>query len=260
MGGNSGLWIYDLQTNKRVKVLKGTFLWCSWSAPDISQMAIERVYGGQHHEIWVADLAALGPGRTIEEHFQEMVDYYTRRIDTDPEDAENYLSRAKFYIYPLEDRKKTFADLDKYASIVKDPSIIAQAYGNLGLALVVTPQQVVDPEIAVELFRKAHEMQRENWLYLTGLGLARYRAGQWAEAIAEFTKSTKLPGDNGINFLFLSMALWQSGEKSEADLWHNKAIEWIQDNSIDEASRSFFYFFYPEAAELMGSKIEGIVP
>jgi hypothetical protein len=32
----------------------------------------------------------------------------------------------------------------------------------------------------MELFRKAREMQPENWLYLAGLGEAYYRADQWA--------------------------------------------------------------------------------
>lgn len=89
---NTGLWIYDVKTKKASKVLSGRFGWCSWSAPDISQIAIERVYGDLHHEIWVAEVAALGPGRTIEKHCQELVDYYRRRIDTEPEDEGNYLS------------------------------------------------------------------------------------------------------------------------------------------------------------------------
>jgi len=64
----------------------------------MSRIAFQRMYGNLHREIWVADLEpnvstieALGPGRMIEEHFQEMADYYRRRIDTEPEDAENYL-------------------------------------------------------------------------------------------------------------------------------------------------------------------------
>ncbi|MHC4315298.1 MAG: TolB-like translocation protein, partial [Planctomycetota bacterium] len=92
--GISGLWIYEIEKKKASKVLSGSFGWCSWSAPDISKIAIGRVYGNLHHEIWVADTAALGPGRTIEEHCQEMVDHYTRRVDTYPEDVDNYIWRA----------------------------------------------------------------------------------------------------------------------------------------------------------------------
>ncbi|MHC4230397.1 MAG: DUF3471 domain-containing protein, partial [Planctomycetota bacterium] len=252
--GNSGLWLYDIEKKKASKVLSGRFGWCSWSAPDISKIAIGRVYGDPHHEIWVADTAALGPGRTIEEHCQEMVDYYTRRVDTDPEDVDNYFLRAQLYVY-LQEGKEAIADLDKYAGIVKDPARAADACVGLAVRLVPEIQEMANPEISMELFRKAHEMQREHWGYLFGLGRAYYRAGRWAEAIIEFTKSTKLPdGDNGLNFLCLSMAHWQLGEKKQATNWHNKAIEWIQHSTIDTPYPLWplTYYIYHEAAELMG--------
>ncbi|MHC4143732.1 MAG: protein kinase domain-containing protein [Planctomycetota bacterium] len=252
--GNSGLWLYDIEKKKASKVLSGRFGWCSWSAPDISKIAIGRVYGDPHHEIWVADTAALGPGRTIEEHCQEMVDYYTRRVDTDPEDVDNYFLRAQLYVY-LQEGKEAIADLDKYAGIVKDPARAADACVGLAVRLVPEIQEMANPEISMELFRKAHEMQREHWGYLFGLGRAYYRAGRWAEAIIEFAKSTKLPdGDNGLNFLCLSMAHWQLGEKKQATNWHNKAIEWIQHSTIDTPYPLWplTYYIYHEAAELMG--------
>ena len=252
--GNSGLWIYEIEKKKASKVLSGSFGWCSWSRPDIGQIAIGRVYGTPHHEIWVADTASLGPGRTIEEHCQEMVDYYTRRVDTDPEDAESYIRRAELYVC-LQEGKKAIADLDKYAGIVRDPARAADAYAGLAVRSVPEPREMANPEFSIEVFRKAHEMQRENWLYLAGLGRAYYRAGRWAEAIIEFTKSTKLPdGDNGLNFLGLSMAHWQLGEKEQATNWHKKANEWIQNSNIDMSSPlwQWTYYIYPEAAELMG--------
>jgi serine/threonine protein kinase/Tol biopolymer transport system component len=252
--GNSGLWIYDSETKEASKVLSGSFGWCSWSAPDISKIAIGRVYGESHHEIWVADTAALGPGRTIEEHCQEMVDYYTRRVDTDPEDEGLYLLRAKLYVR-LQEGKKAIADLNKYAGIVKNPSKAAGAYADVAVPLVPEIQEMANPDISMELFRKAHEMQPENWLYLSGLARAYYRAGQWKEAIAAIAKSAKMPdGNNGLNFLCLSMAHWQLGEKEQATHWHHKAIEWIQHSTIDTPYPlwQMIYYIYPEAAELMG--------
>jgi serine/threonine protein kinase len=252
--GNSGLWIYDVKTKKASKVLSGSFGWCSWSRPDISQMAIDRVYG-LHHEIWVAEVAALRPTRTIQEHCQEMVDFYTRRIETDPGDADNYPSRAECYVY-LQDNKKAFADLEKYADIVKDPSVVAQTYDTLAWPLVSRVQEMVNPEIAVELYCKAHEMNKENWLYLNGLGIAHYRAGQWEEAINALTKSTELPGgQNTWNFLFLSMAHWQSGNKETTVKWYNKTVQAGKGN-FDTLMRlnPNLYNLYSEALELMGIK------
>jgi len=261
--GNSGLWIYDVKTQKASRVLSGSFAWCSFSGPDTRKIAIERVYGGLHREIWVADLApdvsimeSLGPGRTLEEHCQEMVDIYTRRIEAEPNDVDNYFLRASFHIC-LEDKEKAFADVDKIADIMNNPSMKAQAYANLAYRLVDTPQQVVDPGIAVELFRKAHEIQPKNWGFLTGLGEAHYRAGQWEEATAAFNKSNELPGsERSLNFLFLSMAHWQSGDKATAANSYKKAVELLQKSNIDIASSQgiFLQVFYMEAAELMGIK------
>jgi serine/threonine protein kinase/Flp pilus assembly protein TadD len=94
-----GLWIYNLGTKTASKVLSGRIGWSSWSRPDMSRFAFQRTYGKLHRGIWVADLdpnvsttETLGPGRTVEQHYQEMISLYTRRIETDPEDQGNYLS------------------------------------------------------------------------------------------------------------------------------------------------------------------------
>ena len=55
-----GLWIYDMDTKKATKIIDGAFAWCGWSAPDMSHMALERVYGSWHHEIWVAEVRKDG--------------------------------------------------------------------------------------------------------------------------------------------------------------------------------------------------------
>lgn len=55
-----GLWVYDMDTKEATRILDGSFAWCGWSAPDMSHMAIERVYGSWHHEIWIADVAKNG--------------------------------------------------------------------------------------------------------------------------------------------------------------------------------------------------------
>ena len=51
-----GLRIFDVVTKEATRVLEGSFAWCTWSTPGVSHMAIERVYGSWHHEIWIADV------------------------------------------------------------------------------------------------------------------------------------------------------------------------------------------------------------
>ena len=254
---NTGVWIYNVKAKKASKVLKGSFASCSWSPTDDKrQIAISRAYPEMSYEIWVAEVAALMPGRTIEQHCREIVDLYTHRIKTDPEVLANYISRAECYVY-LQDNKKAFADLEKYAEI--NPSQAAAGYNNLAWRLVNKPQEMVNPEIAVELFRKANEIRPENWDLLRGLGIACYQAGRWEEAITALTKATKLPNrENGRSFLFLSMANWQSGNKDAAVNQYNKAVEKILKSNIDIAPPSFsnLYSNYLEAAALLGVKIK----
>jgi serine/threonine protein kinase len=128
--GGDGLWIYDLPTKTASKVLSGEwgFVWCSWSRSDMRQLAIGRGYGNLHKEIWVAKLdpnvstaEALGPGRTIEEHVQEKIGYYTRRIETDHEEAESLLWRVECYIY-LHEYEKATADLEEFVTRWKSGS------------------------------------------------------------------------------------------------------------------------------------------
>ena len=52
---SGGLWIYDVNNKEASRIVDGSFSRCCWSAPDMSRMAIEKVYGQWHHEIWIAD-------------------------------------------------------------------------------------------------------------------------------------------------------------------------------------------------------------
>ena len=52
---SGGLWIYDVTNKKASKIVDGSFSRCNWSFPDMRRIAIEKVYGQWHHEIWIAD-------------------------------------------------------------------------------------------------------------------------------------------------------------------------------------------------------------
>ncbi len=268
--GDSGFWIYDLdptmQITKASKVLRGSFAWSSWSCPGMVRLAIDRThYGSGYRDIWVADLEpnmsvaeALGPARTIEEDLQELVSSYTRRIEADPEYAGHYISLARTYLElgdkkkGLEDKKKALEVLYRYAKVAKDPLKIAATYGNFAFDLIGT-----DPEIAAELFHKAHEVQPENWLYLFGLGAAYGLTGRSEEAISKLNESTKLPGgENSINYFCLAMVHWQLGEKEKATDWYNKGIAHMQDSSINDTLRPLLDYLHAEASSLLGIEVK----
>jgi len=151
MGGTNdaedrtGLWIYDLEKGQAEKVFSGQIASASWS-PDGRELAI--TLGAPYHEIWIADLdpnistiEAFSPGMTLEEHYQEMVDHYTRTIKANPENAENYRLRAQYYDY-LNDEGNTHADIESYEAILNSSEgqnllvgFLRNAPKNLGLPI-----------------------------------------------------------------------------------------------------------------------------
>ncbi|UCG59055.1 MAG: PD40 domain-containing protein, partial [Phycisphaerales bacterium] len=131
MGGSgslenrTGLWIYNLDRSEPAKTLSDQITVGSW-APD--GMKLVFYLGPPYFEIWAADLdpnvstiEALGPTRTLDEHFQEMVALYSRRIEAEPEDAHNYLHRAAQFHY-LREKAKVRADMRRYYAILSGGS------------------------------------------------------------------------------------------------------------------------------------------
>ena len=230
---NTGLWIYDMKKKKASKVLSGRFGWCSWSAPDISKIAIGRVYGDLHHEIWVAEVASLRPGRTIEEHCQEMARHYTRRIKTDPEDAENYPFRAECYIY-LQNREKAFADLEQCAKLLRSRNHPAAELVTR-VAVLCREQERYDEVEPVfvnvlaffsrRILGAKHPLMlnRLAWLQAT-CPAAEFRDG--AKAVENATKACELTNWKNPGYLnVLAAAYSEAGDFDAAVKWQKEAID-----------------------------------
>jgi Tol biopolymer transport system component len=117
-----GLWIYRLDGREPVKVLGGQIR-TGPGARDGTKFVFQ--LGGS---IWTAELdpkvstiEALGPGQTVEEHVQDMIAFYTRRIEADPQDAYAYSDRARYYDY-LHERTKVDADMRRWLAILSGDS------------------------------------------------------------------------------------------------------------------------------------------
>jgi serine/threonine protein kinase/Tol biopolymer transport system component/tetratricopeptide (TPR) repeat protein len=117
----TGLWICGLDSNEPTRILDGQITVGSWS-PDGTRLI--SCLGLPHFEIWGADLdpslpslEVMGQGQTPEEHFREMVAFYTRRIEADPQDAYAYSSRAHYYDC-LCDRAKATADMRQWSVVL----------------------------------------------------------------------------------------------------------------------------------------------
>ena len=266
-GYDAGLWIYEfdpsMQLTKTSKVLRGSFHWSSWPGDEMGRLAIERTFRW-YHEIWVTDLdpnlcttEALGPGQTLEQHYQELIGLYARRIEIDPENPEHYFCLASVY-GDLGDKGKALESLDGFAKRVKDSSRAAAAYAQLGLDWLGR-----DAELAIELYRRAHELDPGNWYYLWGLGGAHSLTGQLDQAIAKHTESTKLPGgENSLNYFCLAMNHGRKGQKDEAVGWYEKATEQMpaDKTSMDASLLQVLDAVHSQASRQLGIKTEGEKP
>ncbi len=121
VGDRTGLWIYRLDGNEPVKILDSQIMAASW-APDGTKLAFG--LRPPYFELWAADvdpsvstIESLGSAQTLDEHWQDMLRLYTRRIETDPQDAYAYSDRARYYDY-LKDREEAKADMRRWSAIV----------------------------------------------------------------------------------------------------------------------------------------------
>ena len=91
-----------------------------------------------------------------------------------------------------------------------------------------------DPTLAIELATKAVESNPQTSGYHNTLGVARYRARDWQQAITELEKSISLSkGGDGFDYFFLSMAHWQLGNKDQAHKWLVQAVAWMDKKAPD---------------------------
>jgi Tol biopolymer transport system component/tetratricopeptide (TPR) repeat protein len=124
-GEGTGLWIYPLDSNEPTKVLTSQIMAASW-APDGTRLVF--ALRPPYFELWTVDLdpgvsavKALGPGQTLADHWQDMLRLYTRRIETDPQDAYAYAERARCYDY-LHGRTKAEADMRRWSAVMSGRS------------------------------------------------------------------------------------------------------------------------------------------
>jgi len=145
---------------------------------------------------------------------------------------------------------------DLEAALVRKPDqpsvrgTLARRCNNYAWQLANASGSGRNPERALSLARRAVELAPNQAIYLNTLGVAQYRAGRHAEALATLDRSlTAGHGQyDGYDLFFQAMAQWRLGNKPQALTGFDKAVEWMEQNqpADDELIR-----FRDEAAALL---------
>ena len=89
--------------------------------------------------------------------------------------------------------------------------------------------------------------------YRNTLGVAHYRAGDWAAAVDALEESMRLrSGGDPYDWLFLAMARHRLGDAVEARRWLDRSLAWIEAHAPRDAE---LIRFRAEAAWLFGPEM-----
>jgi tetratricopeptide (TPR) repeat protein len=166
------------------------------------------------------------------EDFAKAEQDYSRAIELGPREWWTWHSRARLYRTQGQSEKAQ-SDLANAAKFANDPD----AQNEIASKLVTDPDPSWrNPMLAVELAERAIGARPGDGLIWNTVGAARYRNGQWKDAIAAFEKSMELRnGGDSNDWFFLAMCHWQLGDKEQARVWYHKAVEWMDNNQPQNA-------------------------
>jgi len=131
-GSGTALCVYDMQQDRVSQLLTAPDIQRACWSPDGQWLALST--GPPFYDIWVLDTQTLGSGQTLEDYSRDRIDFYTRRIETDPDQAANDLKRCRHYQH-LNDLEHAQADYRQYQAGIGQDSSINLVFGvpeNLG--------------------------------------------------------------------------------------------------------------------------------
>jgi tetratricopeptide (TPR) repeat protein len=105
-----------------------------------------------------------------------------------------------------------------------------------------------DAALAVQLAQKAVAGNQHSGDYKNTLGVALYRNGDNKAAIQELQASmTQRGGGDSYDWFFLAMAHWRLGDRDDARMWFDRAVQWMDSHEPNGEFRRF----RAEAADLL---------
>jgi tetratricopeptide (TPR) repeat protein/serine/threonine protein kinase len=161
--------------------------------------------------------------------YEKAVADYSQAIELDPTYADSWLNRGAAY-HRLRHYDKASANYSR--AIELEPGQ-AQAYERFAWLLATCPDKKRhDPKRAVELARKAVQLNPKDSNNWATLGMAHFRAGEWKESIvAVHAAMTKSKGANAYHWFILAISHWQLGDRVEARKRYDQAVQWMEKNA-----------------------------
>jgi tetratricopeptide (TPR) repeat protein len=121
--------------------------------------------------------------------------------------------------------REEFARTAKLCHREIPPDAGADVWNTFAWFLVDCPDTAArDPARAVGLAERAVALDPGVGRYWDTLGVARYRVGDWAGAVAALEESMARGGGNAYDWFFLALAHWQLGHAHEARDWYARAV------------------------------------
>jgi serine/threonine protein kinase/WD40 repeat protein/Tfp pilus assembly protein PilF len=156
--------------------------------------------------------------------FREALADLDALIERRPKDFALYELRSEVH-ERLGHHEQAQADMKKAS---ESPKPDAMSYNNRAWILANGPVESRDPEEALALAQKAVALAPGTAIILNTLGVAQYRVGRYAEAVASLEKS--LAASNGesdaFDLFFLAMARCKLGQVAQARADFERAIRW----------------------------------
>ena len=133
----------------------------------------------------------------------------------------------------------------------------ARAYEQIAELCNSAPPGFRDAELAWELALKARDLKPADSSYLTQMGVACYRRGDFAQAVEHLERriKEKRGGPSYYQYLFLAMSYHELGRTDEAESAYNGAIQWFRENEGNLkgfADRILYRAFRAETQERLG--------
>jgi len=192
--------------------------------------------------------------------YRQSVAYHEKQLAQDPEDsafqqrlAWSYRGLGRVLRQTSRPVEASQVDAKRFELVKKfAPTLtVAGEINSAAWSLCIDP----DPDlqcarVAVQLARKAVELEPTIGSFWNTLGTAQYRAGNWPAAIEALRKASELYEGRAFSHdaFFLAMSHWQLGDKERARKWYGVALVWMEKQARTNAE---LIRFRTEAASLL---------